>query len=708
MIKKLSIDIETFCTVSIKAGTFKYAESCEIILFAYSFDDRPVEILDYRFTLPPAIKAALVDPNVIKYAYNAAFERACLSAYFNIELPPEQWRCTMVRAAMCGLPFSLDQASKALNLSVEKDSKGKELINYFCVPCKPTKINGLRTRNLPIHNIEKWELFKKYCINDVIVEKKIYEACSWFPISDFEQRQWAIDQRINGRGVLIDTTLVIKAILVDAAAKQKLTAAAIKLTGLKNPNSVKQLTQWLETEEEDLIVTSLTKGSVAELLKTVTSSDAKKLLNLRVEMAKTSVSKYAAMLSGLCFDSRIRGIHQYYGANRTGRYAGRLFQPQNLPRISYTGPELHLCRELVLDEDIDTLDIFFGSVPGTLSQLIRTALVAAPGKHFIVSDYSSIEARVLAWLANEMWKLDVFKTHGKIYEATASQMFHVPVEKITKTSDLRQKGKIAELACGYQGGPDALLRMGAVESGTVPEALLAVEQTKIFNTKNEALRFYNYDKDLQRCVNAIPPVVDLDTGAILCITVDRDEVIRIYLQELVTAWRKANPNIVKFWYALGDAAKRCLRTGEMQTVVKGIYFEYRNRCLLAFMPSGRALCYQEACLRDVQTKFGVRETIIYKDVSQKTKKWEYNSTYGGKLAENFTQAIARDILAQGIDNLYTAGYETVLHVHDETVNEVPIGKGSLEEVNELMIKLKPWMEGLPLAADGFITDYYKK
>jgi DNA polymerase len=456
----LGIDIETYSSTDLtKSGVYKYVEApdFEVLMFAYSVDDRPVQIIDLAQgeCLPEKILIALTSPYVLKTAHNANFERTCISKYFRTSLPIEQWECTMSLATMLGLPLSLDAAGRILKLQAQKDAAGKALIKYFSVPCKPTKVNGQRTRNLPEHNPEKWQQFKDYCVKDVEVEQAIRNKISFFQATKTEKILWQVDQTINDTGILVDPQLVHNAIKLDHLHQQKLTEEAIRVTGLDNPNSVSQLKQWLL--EHGINAPSLNKASIAESIEDIKDPTVKRVLELRQEMSKTSVKKYLAMTKAICPDNRIRGLLQYYGANRTGRWAGRLVQVQNLPRNEMQ--DLDIARKLVRSGDLDSLEILFDSVPDTLSQLVRTAFVASPGYRYIIADFAAIEARVIAWLAGEKWRLDVFATHGKIYEASASQMFKVPIERVTKGSDLRQKGKMAELALGYQGGPAAITRI---------------------------------------------------------------------------------------------------------------------------------------------------------------------------------------------------------------------------------------------------------
>lgn len=647
--KVLRIDIETYSPVDLmKAGVYKYAESedFEILLFAYAFNDDPVRVIDLAQgeELPEDALHALTDPNVLKTAFNASFEITCISAFFKMLLPIEQWECTMVRSAICGLPLSLDASSKALGLAQEKMAAGKALINYFSKPCKPTKANGGRTRNLPKHDGNKWNLFKKYCGQDVEVERAIGKKLEFLVIPPGERKLWVLDQEINSRGILVDRQMIRNAIAMDDICKERLMKRATEITGLDNPNSAAQLKQWLIGElGED--VENVSKETIKDLLGKADSEEVKTVLRNRQEAAKTSVKKYTAMANAVCRDGRVRGMLQFYGANRTGRWAGRLVQLHNLPQNHLR--DLDLARQLVRDNDLDTLEILFGNVPDTLSQLIRTAFIAKPDHRFIVADFSAIEARVIAWLADEKWRLDVFNTHGKIYEASASQMFKVPIDQITKGSPLRQKGKVAELALGYQGGPRALVQMGALKMGLKEEEL----------------------------------------------------------QDLVDAWRNTNPSIVRLWSEVGRAAMKAVEAGGAFVIRHGIKFIKRGAFLCIDLPSGRSLYYARPHIANNQ--FGSK-ALKYEGMNQTTKQWGRQETYGGKLVENIVQAIARDCLALAMRRLDKAGYPIVSHVHDEVILETKIGEGSLEEACEIMGRPIKWAPGLPLRADGYETPYYKK
>jgi len=643
----LSIDIETYSGVDLtKSGVYAYTEApdFEILLFGYAFDDGPVEIVDLASGegLPAEVFEALTDPTTIKTAFNANFERTCLAKHFNKPMPPEQWRCTQAHALTLGLPIRLEDVAKALKLKHQKDNAGKALIRYFSIPCKPTKANGRRTRNLPEHASEKWEQFKAYCRQDVEVERAIRERLLQYPMQ--EQKLWELDQRINDTGVRIDPVLVKNAIACDTIYQEKLLAEATRLTGLDNPNSVSQLKKWLK-EAVDLEVESLNKESVLELLKQTKSNTVKRVLELRQELAKTSVKKYQAMERAKCRDDRIRGLLQFYGANRTGRWAGRLVQVQNLPQNKLK--DLDLARNLLLTGQYDALELLFDSVPVVLSQLIRTAFIPSPGCRFVVADFSAIEARVIAWLAGEKWRMDVFNSHGKIYEASAAQMFKVPVESITKGNPLRQKGKIAELALGYQGSKGALITMGALNMGLTEEELPG----------------------------------------------------------LVTTWRQANPAIVRLWQDVENAALTAVREKRPVLIQYGVVFTYESGILFIRLPSGRRLAYVKPKI-EVEERFN-KKGLTYEGYEQ--GKWSRLKTYGGKLVENIIQATARDCLAKALLRLDAAMYKIVMHVHDEAVLEVPENNScALEDACEIMARPIEWAPGLPLRADGFECNYYRK
>ena len=656
----LSIDLETYSSVPIgKAGAYKYVQSpdFEILLFAYSLDGGPVEIVDMAQgeTLPGWLYQALSDPEYIKHAYNAAFEWYCLSKFCGQLLPVNQWRDTMLHGLYCGFTAGLDATGKALGLPTEKQklTTGKALIRYFCVPCAATKSNGGRTRNLPKHDPEKWELFKTYCKGDVTTEMEVERRFSNFPVPDDVQKQWETDLIINARGVAVDTELVHGALYIGNNTREQLMAEATQLTGLENPNSVTQLSGWLE-KNTDAEFSDLRKGTVAQMLEdTDMADDARRMLQIRQELGKTSTKKYDAIEATVCADGRVRGLLQFYGANRTGRWAGRLAQVQNLPR-TYIG-ELPMARQAVKERRADKLRFWYGSVSDTLSQLIRTSFIASPGNRLVDADFSAIEARVISWLAGEQWRLEVFRTHGKIYEASASQMFGVPIERIKKGNpeyELRQKGKVAELALGYQGATGALITMGALTMG-IPE------------------------EDLP---------------------------------DIVSRWRDTNRRIVDLWYSIEAAAVDTISTGR-QTAIRGLIlsreFDLENDLdyLTIRLPSGRKLFYAKPELGE--NMWG-RPSILYYGVNQTTNQWTQLETYGGKLVENCVQAIARDCLATAIEHLEAAGFPVVFHVHDECVIDCPADKADLDEVVRLMTIPIPWAPDLPLNADGWIGDFFRK
>lgn len=600
--RTLAIDLETYSSVDLaKSGVYAYASDFEILLFAYSVDNGQIQLIDIANgeKIPEVIIQAITDNSVIKTAYNAQFERVCLASYLNKPLSPVSWQCTAVQAAMLGLPLSLDGVAQVLGLEKQKMHEGRALIRYFSMPCKPTRSNGGRTRNLPCHDPDKWELFKQYNIRDVEVELAIREKLSAYPIPEQEQALYVLDQKINDRGLMVDMALVDEAILCDRQFTVAATKKAYELTGLENPNSVVQLKTWLK--EKGVEVESLSKKAVSELAAD-SEGEVEEALKLRLLMAKTSVKKYEAIKRAVCPDNRVRGLFQFYGANRTGRWAGRLVQFQNLPQNHLK--DLTLARDLVKEGRFDDVELLFDNTPNVLSELIRTAFV--PKDRFIIADFSAIEARVLSWLAGEKWRLDVFASHGKIYEAAASMMFHVPIETVTKGSPLRQKGKISELACGYGGGVGALKSMGALDMG--------VEEHE--------------------------------------------------LQGLIDNWRSANSRIVKFWWEVDKAAIGAVRN-RTRTNTHGIIFTYKSGMLFITLPSGRNLVYIKPRLE--LNKFG-REGLTYEGIGN-TRKWERIETYGPKIVENIVQAASRDLLAEAMLRLDQAGFTIVAHVHDEVVCE---------------------------------------
>lgn len=659
-IHTLSIDLETFSDVDLKkCGVYKYASSpnFEILLFGVSVDGGEVTVYDLASgdTVPEEIIKALSDDSVIKWAYNASFERICLSVWlrrnypqhfssYSIEedtvrnyLDPSSWRCSLVWGAYMGLPLSLEGIGKVLKLENQKMAEGKALIRYFCVPCKPTKANGGRMRNLPEHDPVKWSTFIAYNKRDVETEMAIQQKLSKFPVPDFLWEEYHLDQEINDRGIQLDMVLVEQAIDIDERSREELSAKMRQLTALENPNSVQQMKEWLT--KHGLEVDSLDKKAVKELLKTAPPEFAE-VLELRRQLAKSSVKKYQAMQNAVCADGRARGMFQFYGANRSGRWAGRLIQLQNLPQNHMT--HLEDARRLVRSGDYALLSVLYDSVPEVLSELIRTAFVPRDGYKFIVSDFSAIEARVLSFLAGESWRLKVFAENGDIYCASASAMFHVPVEKHGQNAHLRQKGKIAELALGYGGSVGALKSMGALEMGLAEEEL----------------------------------------------------------QPLVDAWRTSNPNIVQLWWDVDNAVKTTVRQ-RLDTETHGIRFRYRSGMLFIVLPSGRQLCYVKPKMGT--NKFG-GDSVTYEGVGS-TKKWERIESYGPKFVENIVQAISRDILMYAIRTL--SHCFIVGHVHDELIIECSMSV-SLDAVCEQMGRTPPWIEGLNLRADGYETMFYKK
>ncbi|MCR2043724.1 MULTISPECIES: DNA polymerase [Bacillota] len=642
--RTLSIDIETYSSVDIaKSGVYRYAEApdFQILLLGYSVDGGPVQVVDLACgeKIPQEIQNAVLDSQIIKWAFNAQFERICLSRHFGVWLEPASWRCTMVWSAYLGLPLSLEGAALVTGADKKKLTEGKELIRYFSVPCKATQSNGGRTRNLPEHALEKWESFKAYNLRDVEAELSIQAKLHKFPMPEEEWQNYILDQQINDRGIQLDLELVRQAIQCDEQTREEFTSRLKELTKLENPNSVTQMKTWLS--ESGLETDSLDKASVKALLKEA-PDHLSEVLELRQLLAKSSVKKYTAMENAVCADERARGLLQFYGANRTGRFAGRLIQVQNLPQNHL--PDLEQARRLVRGGHFEALELLYDSVPGVLSELIRTAFVPKKGYKFIVADFSAIEARVIAWLAGETWRNEVFATHGKIYEASASQMFRVPLEEVTKGSPLRQKGKIAELALGYGGSVGALKAMGALDMGLTEEEL----------------------------------------------------------KPLVYAWRNANPNIVRLWWDVDRAVKKAVKE-RSRTETHRIRFEYRSGMLLIWLPSGRQLTYVKP--RMGINRFG-SETVTYEGVGA-TKKWERIESYGPKFVENIVQAISRDLLCYAMRKLNEKGFDIVMHVHDEVVLEVPL-EVSVPDICALMGQTPPWAQGLLLRADGFECDFYKK
>lgn len=652
----LSIDIETKSSVDIsKAGAYRYAESedFQILLFAYKWDDNLVKLVDFTAgeLLPQEVAFALQDPDVIKHAYNAAFEWYCLNQA-GFKTPIEQWRCTMFHGLFCGYPAGLDAAGKAIGLPQDKQklATGKALIKYFCTPCSPTKSNGYRNWNLPHHAPEKWELFKEYCRQDVVTEYEILKRLQYFKVPEEEEKLWQMDIRMNAFGVKADEDIITGALAIDEISSAALTEEAQRITDLANPNSPAQLIPWLQ-EHTGMEVPNLQKATVADMLEKELPADAHRVLEIRQQLGKTSNKKYVTMAEAYCSDGRIRGLMQIYGASRTGRWAGRLVQMHNLPR-NYIGT-LDLAREMVKKRDYQGIKLIYGNVADTLSQLIRTAFIPSEGNKFVVADFSAIEARVIAWLAGETWVNKVFATHGKIYEATASQMFHVPMDKISKGNpeySLRQKGKVATLALGYQGGTPALISMGALKMG-----------------------------------------------------LSEDE-----LPDIVTRWRKANPHIVSLWGRIEEAALSVMQTAQPETV-NGVTFSLEADLvwgLSAFtilLPSGRKLYYPKPFLQE--NKFG-KAALHYHSLNSQ-KKWSVDSTYGGKLTENIVQAIARDCLAETLIRIEKKGLQVVFHVHDEVIIDAPMNI-TADEICGLMAQPIRWAPGLILKGAGFESSYYMK
>ena len=664
-VKHLSIDIETRSSVDIaKAGAYKYAQSpdFQILLFAYQFGEDPVEIVDFTEgeTLPKELVSALKNPKVIKHAYNAAFEWYCLNrAGFETQI--DQWRCTMVHGLYCGYTAGLDATGKAIGLPQDKQklATGKALIRYFCVPCKPTRSNGNRTWNQPWHDPEKWKLFKEYCRQDVVTEHAILARLKQFPMPEKEQKQWQMDILMNAYGVRVDTELIEGALYIDGISTQELTDEAIRLTGLLNPNSATQLVPWLnehsrKQETDPDVFQDIQKTTVAEALEKSGDlpEEVLQMLRIRQQLGKTSIKKYVAMDTAKGEGDRVRGLTQYYGANRTGRWAGRLVQMQNLPR-NYI-KTLDYARKVVKAKNYEGLRLLYGNVPDTLSQLIRTAFIPSEGNKFVVADFSAIEARVIAWLAGEQWVNEVFATHGKIYEATASQMFGVPVDRIAKGNPeyaLRQKGKVATLALGYQGGTSALIAMGALQMGLAEEEL----------------------------------------------------------PDIVHRWRQANPRIRDLWYAVENAALSVMQTAQPQAIY-GLIFAlegdlvYGQSFLTVKLPSGRKLYYPKPFLKENQ--FG-KLALHYYTVGQQSRKWEVASTYGGKMTENIVQAVARDCLAVTLERIAAKHLQVVFHVHDEVIIDAPM-ETTVDEICDLMAEPIPWAPGLILKGAGFESSYYMK
>jgi DNA polymerase len=785
-ITTLSCDIETYSSIDLgKSGVYRYAEGndFQVLLFGYSIDGGEVQVIDLACgeKIPPLIISALSDPTITKWAFNSQFERICLSRFLGFPtgtyLDPTGWHCTMVWSATLGLPLSLEGAGAVLGLEKQKIQEGKNLIKYFCVPCAATKTNGGRRRNLPHHDTEKWELFKAYNKRDVETEIGIQEKLSKFPVSNTEWDNYRLDQIINDRGITLDMDFVKQAICCDEVTKTRLCSHLQNLTNLENPNSVQQMKEWLA--DNGLETDTLGKAAVSELIKTA-PDDLKEVLLLRQELAKASVKKYTAMENVVGSDGRARGLIQFYGANRTGRFSGRLVQVQNLPQNHL--PDLEAARNLIKAGLFDAVDMLYDSTSGVLSELIRTAFIPKDGSRFIVADFSAIEARIIAWFAGEKWRMDVFANGGDIYCASASQMFHVPVEKNGINGHLRQKGKQAELACIAEGqlvltdiglvpiekvtkkhklwdGEDWVTHDGIVFRGkkevieyegliATPDHLVWVEgkpepiplgiaatsgthliqtgdgqrairlgenykpgekteqkmesyqrQTRLYDMRNAGRnhRFTVSGKLVHNCgyggsIGALKAMGALQMG-----------VLEEELQPLVTAWRQSNPRIVKLWWDVDKAAMTAVRQ-KTTTETHGIRFAYQSGMLFITLPSGRNLVYVKP--RIGTNRFG-SDCVTYEGVGG-TKKWERIESYGPKFVENIVQATARDLLAEAMLRLSAAGFEIVMHVHDEVVLEVPIGKSSIDEVCRIMAERPKWANGLLLSADGYECEFYKK
>ena len=645
----LSIDLETYSDVDLpNCGVYRYVEGdFHILLFAYAFDDEETKCIDMACgeQLPAEVVDAIHNENIIKSAWNAQFERICLSKYFGTQLSPDAWQCTMVWAASLSLPLKLATAAQALKTAEQKDAVGERLIRYFSLPCKPTKANGGRTRNLPEHAPDDWKLFKSYCVQDVNTERDIRRRLEKFPLLPQEWDFYHMDQRINDRGILIDKELVQQAIICNMAMSEEMTKRAYALTGLENPNSVSQLKSWLE--ERGIEVDSLGKKNVASLITDLdrhsADGEALDMMKLRLQMAKSSVKKYQAAERYICADGRAHGLFQFSGANRTQRWAGRGIQLQNLPQNHIS--TLDEARELVKMGCFDMIKALYGNTPDILSQLIRTMLIPKDGCEFIVADFSAIEAHVLAWLAGEQWRLDAFQRGEDIYCASASQMFGVPVVKHGINGELRQKGKVAELACGYGGGAGALISMGALDMG-----------------------------------------------------LKEDE-----LPDIISSWRDANPEIVKFWYAVEKAAIETVKDHNDRSVGR-IGFQFSANTLWIVLPSGRRLAYIKPRLQP--NRFG-RMALTFEGLGANNK-WVRGETYSGKLTENITQATARDLLAEAMRRMELAGLGIVGHVHDEVILEVPKGQYTVDDVCSIMNQNPRWADGLPLSSAGYTGNYYFK
>ena len=656
MHRVMGVDIETYSSVDLAgSGVYAYTEApdFDILLIGYKFDDEAevhvIDTLAVDRDFDPELyefREALTDPGIIKTAFNANFERTCLAKWTGAAMPPEEWRCTMIKALTLGLPGNLADVGIAMGLPEEKlkDPQGKALIQFFSKPCKPTRTNGQRTRNLPAHDPAKWKLFIEYNRQDVVTEQEILRQLDIYKTPESEQQLWALDQHMNDNGVKLDIPMVEKIVEYDTQRRQELQEEAKVLTGLANPNSLAQLKRWLS--KQGVTMTGVTKDTIAATLQTDIPDSVRRMLEIRTALGKTSVAKYSTMLTAVCQDHRLRGILQFYGANRSGRWAGRLVQTHNLAKNSL--PDLDLARELAAAGDFDTLATLFGETAFVFSELIRTAFIPSDGCRFVVSDFAAIEARVLAWIAGEEWTLEAFRQGKDIYCETASMMYRVPVEKHGQNSHLRQKGKVAVLACGYQGGVGAMKRMD--KGGSIPE----------------------------------------------------DE-----LQSVVDQWREANPKVVKLWRTCELAAKTAIQEHRTVRLAHGIAFSYINRNLFIQLPSGRKLCYWDTRLK--QDDYTGRLSITYMGVNQETKQWGETETYGGKLVENIVQATARDCLAVAMTRVSALGYKIVMHVHDEMIVDVPnTDTEAPGRINAIMAQPIDWAEGLPLKGDTYETPFYKK
>ena len=656
MHRVMGVDIETYSSVDLAgSGVYAYTEApdFDILLIGYKFDDEAevhvIDTLAVDRDFDPELyefREALTDPGIIKTAFNANFERTCLAKWTGAAMPPEEWRCTMIKALTLGLPGNLADVGIAMGLPEEKlkDPQGKALIQFFSKPCKPTRTNGQRTRNLPAHDPAKWKLFIEYNRQDVVTEQEILRQLDIYKTPESEQQLWALDQHMNDNGVKLDIPMVEKIVEYDTQRRQELQEEAKVLTGLANPNSLAQLKKWLS--KQGVTMTSVTKDTIAATLQTDIPDSVRRMLEIRTALGKTSVAKYSTMLTAVCQDHRLRGILQFYGANRSGRWAGRLVQTHNLAKNSL--PDLDLARELAAAGDFDTLATLFGETAFVFSELIRTAFIPSDGCRFVVSDFAAIEARVLAWIAGEEWTLEAFRQGKDIYCETASMMYRVPVEKHGQNSHLRQKGKVAVLACGYQGGVGAMKRMD--KGGSIPE----------------------------------------------------DE-----LQSVVDQWREANPKVVKLWRTCELAAKTAIQEHRTVRLAHGIAFSYINRNLFIQLPSGRKLCYWDTRLK--QDDYTGRLSITYMGVNQETKQWGETETYGGNLVENIVQATARDCLAVAMTRVSDLGYKIVMHVHDEMIVDVPnTDTEAPGRINAIMAQPIDWAEGLPLKGDTYDTPFYKK